>query len=78
LVAESARLCKIRVTRFSRLCRIGTKADHVSFEGRLYFDRALSAVGGPDCAIVVNEIEFCADGAFRKPTAPEILRNTGG
>jgi hypothetical protein len=28
---------------------------------------SLSAVGGPDSAIVVNEIESCADGAFRKP-----------
>jgi hypothetical protein len=39
---------------------------------------SLSAVGGPDSAIVVNEIESCADGAFRKAAAPEILRNTGG
>jgi hypothetical protein len=40
--------------------------------------QSLPAVGGPDSAIVVNEIESCADGAFRKAAAPEILRNTGG
>ena len=40
--------------------------------------QSLSAVGGPDSAIVVNEIESCADGASRKPAAPEILRNIGG
>jgi hypothetical protein len=40
--------------------------------------QSLSAVGGPDSAIVVNEIEFCADGAFRKAAVPEILRNVGG
>jgi hypothetical protein len=40
--------------------------------------QSLSAVGGPDSAIVVNEIESCADGASRKAAAPEILRNIGG